>query len=560
MLGDGDNSFGGLDGRLMPGVLPPGYVSIAENVRMRRGYIEQRKGSWVPPWANKVIDKKIVPMGAANGGCVWQDPVGGYPWLIVAAGGKIFAGHHSRAPIEIPVPDDLVLSGRVRFVQCFDGLLAFRENEARPLIMKDLNSGFGYVDEVPLIEDEQGQAIEQHLPNGAFATKAANRIFVPHARDLVFASGVNECAKGPVTLQPFRINQGSDDSITAIVKYGKTSLVVGKERSVYVVRNVYGDLGDLVLDEFSHEYGIAGPDAVVEVGADLWFLATNRGIVSIRQTEQSELLGNIEPVSKPIQHIIDQIDWRRASRSLAHAFDSYIYFVVPVHSCGDQSWAMCVYDAAIGAWVSVDSGPWLDDPVCFMPLVYQGQQRIGILNGAGYVVLLDDGYNDQYMDGSILSKRAVAGRVKTRGYHGAMPGHKIYKRLDWLIETRDPHYDVTGDPGGVTETCMVRKDITKRRNVFGRPWNAPRFNPLNKDDNQWAPNREDYSFDLSQGPMCVGDNGIKAGLMQEFNESASLSRSGPYFQVEFRFHRGTFKLKQVTCGAQPSSAGQSTKI
>lgn len=561
MQGDSDNGFVGMDMRVSPHVLPAAYYAYAENVRTRNGYVETRRGTWLPPWANRIVEGKIAPMGAAHGGCVFKDPGTGYPWLIVAAGGKVYAGHHARAPFEVIIPSDLDLTGRVRFVQCFDGLLMFREGKKQPLVMRDLDSGFGYVDQVELETDEEDQPIEQHLPPGEFAVKAANRIFVPHAGDLVFASGVNEFAKGPVTLQPFRVNQGSDDEITAIYKYGRTSLIVGKERSVYVVRNVYGDLSDIVLDEFSSEYGIAGPDCVVEVGSDLWFLATRRGIVSIRQTEQNEIQGNSEPISKPITPIINKIDWRRAKYSLAATHDSYVYFVVPVHDCGAQTWAMLVYDAQVGAWVSVDWGPWLENPVAFLPLVYQSEQRLGILNSNGYVVLLDDGLADDYMEGSNQLCRQINATLRTRGYLGAMPGYKDFKRVDWLCETWDPHYDVLGVMGGATETCIIRRDMTKDRTRVLRPWNAADYSLDNRNDDHYRAYREDYSLSFAGGvKMCFGNNGIRPEQFQEFNEGGSINRAGPYFQVEFRTHRGALKIKKVSIGAHFADAALQSKV
>lgn len=562
MTGDGDNGFTGLDMRVMPHVLPVGYLSYAMNVRMREGDARTRKGAWMAPWCNKIVGQEIVPMGTANGGCVFRDPKTNFPWVIIAAGGKVYAGHHARAPFEVPVPNDLVINGRARFVQCFDGLLMFREGGVQPLIMKDLNSGFGYVDdEVDLETDEQDQVIEQRLPKSEFAVKAANRVFAPHSTDLVFASGVNECAKGPITLQPFRVNQGADDAITSITKYGKTTLVVGKERSVYVVRNVYGDLSEIILDEFSSEYGIAGPDCVVEVGSDLWFLAPGRGIVSIRQTEQNEILGNTEPISKPITPIIDKIDWRRAKYSLAATYDSYVYFVVPVSACGDATWYMLVYDTQLGSWVSVDWAPWLEDAVAFLPLVFAGQQRLGILNSNGYVVMLDDGHCDDYMDGQVPSKRPVQSIIRTRGYVGSQPGYKSFKRVDWLCETWDAHYDVWGTMGGATEHCIIRKDILKDRRRVLKPWNAKNYSLDNKNDDHYKPYREDYSISFADGlKVCFGKNGIKPGLHQEFNEGASVNRTGPYFQLEFRTHRGFFRLKTSSIGAQFDGAALSTKV
>lgn len=562
MQGDVDSVFLGVDMRVSPHLLPNGVLSYAENNRLRNGSCDTRKGTWVPPWANKVDgDGKVTTMGEAHGGTVFKDPTTNFPWIIIAAGGKFYAGHHSRAVFEIDAPPDLVLSGRVRFIQCFDGLLALREGGATPLILKSINGGFMYVDQGELEVDENEVPIEQHLPSSAFGVHFQNRVFVPHSNDLVFASLVNECTKGAVTLQSFRVNQGSDDVITAIYKYGESSLLIGKERSVYIVRNVYGDLSNIILDEFSSEYGIAGPDCCVSVGSDLWFLAPNRGIVSVRQTELNEIQGNTEPISKAITPIIEKIDWNRAYYSLAATFDSYVYFIVPIMACGVETWTMLVYDTQVNAWVSADWGPWLENPISFMPLVYNGKQRLGILNSNGYVVLLDDGRHDEYFDGSLHVKQPVHHVVRTRGYLGVPPGVKDYKLVSWLVDSWDPHYDVWQKAGGASEMCCVRKGITKDKTVFQKPWNAKAYRLDNKDDNHYAPYKEDYSLSFANGvKMCFGRNGIKPELFQEFNESGSINKVAPFLQIEFRSHRGSLKIKQVAIGANEATMGLQSKV
>jgi len=49
----GDMRFVGVNARLDPKIVPPGYVSDAVNMRFRFGVAETRKGFVFPPWANK---------------------------------------------------------------------------------------------------------------------------------------------------------------------------------------------------------------------------------------------------------------------------------------------------------------------------------------------------------------------------------------------------------------------------------------------------------------------------------------------------------------------------
>jgi hypothetical protein len=55
----GDRTFIGVNMRLDPALLPPGYVSDAVNMRFRNGIAETRKGFIFPPWANKTTTGTI---------------------------------------------------------------------------------------------------------------------------------------------------------------------------------------------------------------------------------------------------------------------------------------------------------------------------------------------------------------------------------------------------------------------------------------------------------------------------------------------------------------------
>jgi hypothetical protein len=129
--------------------------------------------------------------------------------------------------------------------------------------------------------------------------------------------------------QQFKVNQGSADKLVALYKFNETTLVAFKERSVYAIFNVYGDLTAAQQDQLTDQFGCVAPDSIVQVGKDLWFLS-QLGVMSIQQTEQNKLQGVVLPVSEPIDPLIQRIVWLHAAEARAAYLNSTYYLAVPL--------------------------------------------------------------------------------------------------------------------------------------------------------------------------------------------------------------------------------------
>lgn len=141
---DGDSLFIGLNSRLEPDKLPPGYVSAAVNVRMRNGQIEPRKGVIKPGWLN-VVDPGnsafINPVGKFYGAGMFQDP-DSVEWSFTAADGVIFRHRPHNARFAVPLPTNVRVFSRVTFTQAFNKLYCFRGRHLAPLVLPDIDTGF----------------------------------------------------------------------------------------------------------------------------------------------------------------------------------------------------------------------------------------------------------------------------------------------------------------------------------------------------------------------------------------------------------------------------------
>lgn len=166
-------------------------------------------------------------------------------------------------------------------------------------------------------------------PAAEYGLFAQNRLFVPSGRDDVLYSDILDYSVFVAQVNTFRINAGSADALVGLYKFNENTIICLKENSIYELGNVYGALSEAYLNEVTREYGCVARRSVVAVGADLWFLS-QRGIVSLRQTEQNKLQGVSLPASDAVQPTLDRVNWGVASGACATYWDNKFYLALPL--------------------------------------------------------------------------------------------------------------------------------------------------------------------------------------------------------------------------------------
>ena len=382
---DGDLSFIGVDMRTDPQQLPPGYVSDAKNARFRSGRAEPRLGvwplrftffngfQWDCEWDEGDINwDKPIAIGNIYGTGVWSDP-NGREWQLFVAQAigdtkcTVWAGAQGTRVLRVPVSVDIPAPSSTRFpttdqgsidafsfTSAFDRCVMHRADGA-PLIMDDIGEGFAPVPEATSVDADVFS-----MPHGSFSLYLQNRLCVPYKpeglfkSDSIAASGVLDYVNYSV-FDSFRINQGDSDNIVGLSKFNDTTAIVFKESGIYSVSNLVGDWAEnAVLDTITTEYGLVGRRTVVAAGRDLWFLSS-RGVTSIVQTEQNKLQGTSEPISAPIQPLINRINYVAAKETaVAGYFKDRYYLAVPLDGSYRNN-AVLVYDFLNKAWSGFDA-------------------------------------------------------------------------------------------------------------------------------------------------------------------------------------------------------------
>mgnify|MGYP001165007974 CR=1 FL=1 len=509
---DGDVGFAGVNMRLEPGQLQPGFVASAKNKRFNNGVAEPRYGIKKVMWANDKNSGTAPNIGlsaysSVKGVGTFNDP-NGDNWLLIATQSSIYAVREGNPTKTLNT--GMTNTADCTFVQCFNNVILFRGEDLSPLQMADINTGFIAITQTSSDTeiDENDSDGTETIPNANNGIFFQNRLLIPHSRDLVAASDFLNYTRYQPVLSNFRVNQGSEDFLVALWKFDASTILCFKESSVYAVRNIYGNLSDIFLDEISRGYGLKSSKAVVTVGKDIWFLSDQRGVVSLAVSESGKLQGVDAPVSEPIQPLIDRINWAYADKSAAAWHNNKYYLAVPIDGSTTNN-AILVYDFRNQAWSGFDQSSEIDGLTDFVTFKYQGAKRLFFMAN-GFLNLYDDpnlsGFVDETVDTSNSSSRnishtQISDELVSRGYKCGAEDMKRFQQANVTVSTNgvvgsSGGIDITALFDGVEETHALVTNKRFDRAKYRQPFDKGDFDGTNSLDDYGTAFREDYSTDL----------------------------------------------------------------
>ncbi len=321
----GDTGFVGVNMRLDPSQLPPGFASEAINMRFRNGVAETRKGFVKPPWMNKITAGSVYPWGTIDGIGEFKDPNTLANYLIISAEGTVYVTRQCNSQSTLTTPSGFASTGAVTFEQAFDTMVMFRGASTPPLSMASIESGFANIEQTL-----EGTSTDR-IPNAERGLFFQNRLFIPNNNDELVVSDFGDYTRYLPVVNQLRVNQGSSDSIVNLAKFNDTTVLVFKENSIYAINNVYGSLSEVQQDLITDQFGLIAAESLVHCGRDMLFLS-EMGVMSLQQTEQNKIQSVTMPLSEPIQPLIDRINWPYASGAVAAYWDNKYYLAVPLDS------------------------------------------------------------------------------------------------------------------------------------------------------------------------------------------------------------------------------------
>ena len=402
---DGDIGFVGLNSRDNPSALPTGIVSQSQNFRLDRGVATVRKG----------LQRKTI--GALIGQIIYG--VGTY---INSSGQEVIIavvtdGLYSYNPqsetlsakVSFPAGETITTQDGCDVVTAVDKVYISRGFSKRPLVW-DLTTGI-----TALPTSGAGHP----FPNCTGMLYYANRMIVLgkyHAEantlrnyDTVSVSNFLDFANWDA-VDAFTINNGGNDQVVGVAPWTLNEFLVFMRNSIFYVntgtdRYTSGDglSATSSLKTLATDIGCSARKSVVQAGGGVFFLSDN-GIYFLQpqpaSAESMKLLTMADPISAPIDDIIQRINKTYAYRSVATYWNNRYYLAIPLDSSVDNN-AILVYNFILRQWESVDTYPAGFDIFDFVIAKKDNQRRMYGVDTDKGIFLMEQLDVDEYQDWAV---------------------------------------------------------------------------------------------------------------------------------------------------------------
>ena len=382
---------------------------------------------------------------------------------------------------------------------------------------------------------KRSSASGSSVPPGREGLYFQNRLLLLYGNDYLAVSDVLDPLHYSPILNEFKLNTGSNDKVVALYPFNSTTLLVFKERSVLAVENLYGDLSTTRLTEITREFGCVSQSSIAGTGSDVIFLS-QRGIISLRQTEFGISQSVVVPLSDQIQNLVDEIDQAFWSQACATYFANRYILSVPVEGGDGTNQRTLVYNFLNKAWEGYWEGSLLV-PKYWSRVIVAGTDTLCWADESGLIHQFDPlGLVDVSRTGVLTQ---ISTEVKFRGYTGEdNVDHKQWTDIQFELGNWNTQYSITAQFDGVNESYVVATNQTKDRTAY-YTYGSGTYNTNNTGDNFLNPYREDYSVTTQ---FRCGNNGWKAGLHQFFSHKARLRKHSASVQPLITTDQGSLEI------------------
>ncbi len=402
---DGDIGFVGLNSRDNPSALPQGIVSQSQNFRLDRGVATVRKG----------LQRKTI--GALIGQTIYG--VGTYinstgqEIIIAVVTDGLFSYNPQTetlsAKVNFPAGETITTQDGCDVVTATDHAYISRGWSKRPLKW-DLAIS---VTVIP------AAGVGAEFPNCTGLLYYANRMIALgkfHLEtnplrnyDTISVSNFLDFNDWDA-LDAFTINNGSNDQVVGVAPWTLNEFLVFMRNSIFYVnvgsnRYLTGDAlsNDSYVKTLATDIGCSARKSIVQAGGGVFFLSDN-GVYFLQpqpaSAESMKLLTMADPISAPIDDVIQRINRTYAHRAVATYWNNRYYLAVPLDSSVDNN-AILVYNFILKQWESVDTYPSGFDVFDFVIAKRDNQRRMYIIDTDNGIFLSEQLNWDEYQDWAV---------------------------------------------------------------------------------------------------------------------------------------------------------------
>ena len=402
---------------------------------------------------------------------------------------------------------------------------------------------------------KKSSASGANVPAGREGLYFQNRLLLLYGPDYLAVSDVLDPLHYSPILNEFKLNTGANDAVVALYPFNTTTLIVFKERSILAVENLYGDLSTTRLTEVTREFGCVSQASIASTGSDIVFLS-QRGVISLKQTEYGISQSVVLPLSDPIQDVIEEIDQAYWEKSCGAYYNNRYILSVPVEGGDGTNQRTLVYNFLNQAWEGYWEGSLLV-PRYYLRLIIAGTDTLCWADESGFIHNFDyQALQDRNRVGTI---QQIATSVYFRGHSGDKNpysrdnatnnnvDHKQWTGLQFEFSSWNPTYSITANFDGVNESYAIASNETKSRTDY-YIYGSGTYVTNNSGNNFLDPFREDYS--TLPGLRC-NTSGFQAGLVQSFSQKARLRRHSITMQPVVTTTSGSLNIHSVKSIAIP---------
>lgn len=386
---DGDTAFLGLNSRDNPASLLKGIVSKSENFRMDRGVATVRKG------LRRLTQGALIGETVYGAGAYLD--ANGQENIVIVCGTRLFAYNPQTevftATVNYPAGETITDGDVVDVVHAIDKVYISRGFAKRPL---EWNLGATII-ALPTVGHQ--------FPNCSHMLYYGNRMIVKNSRDSVQVSHYLEFTTFNQA-DVFRFNDGGNDEVIGLSPWTLNEFVVLCRNSSFYCNVGTGiwDTGDNIATDayvktLTVDVGCAARKSVVQAGGFVIFLSDG-GIYSLNPQmaggdNSVKLLTYNEPLSAPIDDVIQRINRNYAHRSVGIYWNNRYYLAVPLDNSNSNN-AILVYNFINKQWESVDNYPAGFDAQHFVVAKKGNSRRLFAIDDAAGVFLMEELEGDQY--------------------------------------------------------------------------------------------------------------------------------------------------------------------
>lgn len=402
-LADGDQGFTGFNSRDNAQTLKEGTLSLSQNFRLNRGLAETRKGlkRLTPGGLGLNIPLRYVTQFKSSAGVDYI--------ILIAESGIYYynpANGSKTGPISFPAGETILATDEVSAYQASGNLYILRGLNKRPIIWTG-NSTTSVI--------ASGTGL---MPAGIQGIYIGNRGIIQSSSDEISVSHYLDQTHWEL-MDVFKINDGSNDSIVAIAPWVLNEFVVFMRNRMYYASTGAGSYldgatpvaADSYVKVLATDIGCVARGSVAQAAGGMIFLSDGGVYMLTPQaatTPEGMRAGVMgEPLSAPIDDIIQRINQTYVSKAVGIYFNNRYYLSIPLDGSTVNN-AVIIFNFVNKQWESIDTHTAGMDVSFMVTGLFDGKRRLFYVDKDYGIYLAEELLDgDQYDDSTLNNSLPV---------------------------------------------------------------------------------------------------------------------------------------------------------